>query len=105
MSATMDSSLTEWVKNNFGALYDSSASHSSDETTFKQSFDTVFSPQAQIIMNHEPVTREQLSETIQGSAAAATGSTIEWKELFTTLRDNDPSQEVRPDAYSVDTTR
>ncbi|RDB20577.1 hypothetical protein Hypma_012151 [Hypsizygus marmoreus] len=72
--------LTSWVKNSLTNLFESSLA--SEEEIFQTSFESIFSPHAQIISNHERTTADAFKENILNRAFAATRVSVNWKEVF-----------------------
>jgi hypothetical protein len=86
------SSLTSWVKNNFAPLYE--ANSNTLGTDFDRSFESVFAPGAEIVVNHNSITRDELKKNMQERSFAATRGSIEWKDLIE-ISSGDSSSEVR----------
>ena len=81
-TTTTTTTLTSWAETRLGALYDASAAQASDETAFRTAFNNVFSPDVQIITNHEPMTRDELLANIQSRDAASVGTTIQFQDVI-----------------------
>ena len=80
-SQATDSLLIAWVKTQLGSLYHGESA--TEETDFKTTFNSAFSENSSIHINHEQITRNELEDRMGASRSAlARPSTIEWKEIL-----------------------
>ena len=94
MTTTTTTTLTAWAESHLTALYDTPASQASDVAAFRTAFDSVFSPDVQIITNHEPMTRDELLENIRSRDAAAVATTVEFKDVVEIPKAGDDPHKV-----------
>jgi hypothetical protein len=72
------SSLTEWAQSNLAKLFE----HSGEpEEQFETQFTTTFSPNAQILLNHQSVSLDEYKKQISETLATAS-SKVEWKDVL-----------------------
>jgi len=72
-------SLTSWVKAHLSSLYESPSN--ATEEDFQEFFDLTFSSNADIILNHSSITRDELRQDIRRRSFAATAVSTEWKDV------------------------
>jgi hypothetical protein len=72
-------SLTSWVKAHLSSLYESPSN--ATEEDFQEFFDLTFSSNAEIILNHLSITRDELRQDIRRRSFAATAASTEWKDI------------------------
>ena len=76
------SPLTAWIKNHFGFLYhDESAV--GEQSDFQAVFNSTFSENVSIYVNHEKMSRDEFESEMRASRSALSqSSTIDWKEIL-----------------------
>jgi hypothetical protein len=90
------SQLTTWVKNHLGSLYhdDSAIGEQSD---FQAKFNTTFSENVAIHLNHKQISRDDFHNEMKASRSALSlPSTIDWKEVL-----DIPTKSVEDSASAV----
>jgi hypothetical protein len=79
------SSLTAWVKNHFGSLYHDESAPSGlggGQNDFQAVFNSTFSENVSIYVNHEKIPRDEFESEMRASRAALSRPpTIDWKEI------------------------
>ncbi|KAL0562408.1 hypothetical protein V5O48_019679, partial [Marasmius crinis-equi] len=78
--------LTEWAQPKISKLYEMST-ESSERDNFQLHLDTTFSRNAQILMNHEPMSLDEFKERISKTFATANAS-VEWKDVMEVLAED-----------------
>ncbi|KAF8058518.1 hypothetical protein FPV67DRAFT_1522717 [Lyophyllum atratum] len=85
-------SLKSWAQAGLTALYGSSSNAS--DTDFRSSFDTLFSSQAEILVNHVALALDGFKDDIKNRAFAATRVSIAWKEIVEVPKADSPENEA-----------
>jgi hypothetical protein len=80
------SPLTAWIKNHFGSLYHADESAviglGGEQNDFQAVFNSTFSENVSIYVNHEKIPRDDFESEMKASRAALSRpSTIDWKEI------------------------
>ena len=78
------SPLSTWIKNHFGSLYhdESAVAGLGEQNDFQAVFNSTFSENVSIYVNHEKIPRDEFESEMRASRAAlARPSTIDWKEI------------------------
>jgi len=74
------SPLTAWIKSHLGPLYHDESGEQSD---FHAVFNSTFSENVSIYVNHEKISRDEFESEMRVSGSAlARPSTIDWKEIL-----------------------
>ncbi|TFK34124.1 hypothetical protein BDQ12DRAFT_727167 [Crucibulum laeve] len=79
-SAPEHNDLTTWLQAHLSTLYEPPAT--ADDADFQASFNSTFSPSAQIIVNHQMSSLDQFKDNLLSSKAAMTRATVHWKEVM-----------------------
>jgi hypothetical protein len=74
MSST--TSLTAWLQSHLSELY---TAHSNDQ--LQSIINSTFTPSAEIIVNHDKVSRDSLLNNLQLVQVSGPGTTLEWKHI------------------------
>ena len=78
------SPLSTWIKNHFGSLYhdESAVVGLGEQDDFQAVFNSTFSENVSIYVNHEKISRDEFESEMRASRAAlARPSAIDWKEI------------------------
>ena len=79
---TDSSLLTSWVKTHLGALYHGKLP-TGEEIDFETAFNSAFSEEVSIYINHERISRNELENKLRTSRSALSQPpTIDWKEVL-----------------------
>ena len=89
MSSTM--SLTAWLQAHLIELY---TAHSNDQ--LQSILDSAFTLSAEIIVNHDKVSRDSLVDNLQFLQVSGPGTTLEWKHITEV-----PTDQSNPTAVSA----
>ncbi|KZT27191.1 hypothetical protein NEOLEDRAFT_1061311 [Neolentinus lepideus HHB14362 ss-1] len=76
--------LETWAKSRIAALYETT-----EEDRFDSAFESCFSSDAQIIMNHEPVSRENAKSDLLTKRFAAQQATVNWDNVMSASKEGD----------------
>lgn len=81
--ADRSSPLTAWIKSHFGSLYHNESAIGGEQSDFQADFNSTFSENVSICVNHEQISRDQFESEMRASRSALSGpSTIDWKEIL-----------------------
>ncbi|TFK45414.1 hypothetical protein OE88DRAFT_1639926 [Heliocybe sulcata] len=76
--------LESWAKSRIASLYETL-----EEEQFHTAFDSCFSPDAQVIMNHEPVSRDNAKSDLLTKRFAAQSATVKWENVISVPKEGD----------------
>jgi hypothetical protein len=77
------SPLTAWIKNHLGSLYHDESAVGGEQSDFQAVFNTTFSENVSIYVNHEQISRDEFESEMRASRSALSRpSTIDWKEIL-----------------------
>jgi hypothetical protein len=76
------SPLTAWIKSHLGSLY-LDKSTVGEQSDFQTVFNSTFSKNVSIYVNHEQISRDEFESEMKASRSALSQpSTIDWKEIL-----------------------
>ncbi|KAF9269893.1 hypothetical protein L218DRAFT_992573 [Marasmius fiardii PR-910] len=75
----MSTSLTEWAQSKLNNMFELSRQSSED---LQAHFNTTFSPNAQILMNHVPISAPEFQKRISESSGGTAKVSVEWKDVM-----------------------
>ena len=77
------SPLIAWTKSHFGSLYHVESAIGGEQSDFQAVFDSTFSENVSIYVNHEQISRDEFESEMKASRSALSRpSTIDWKEIL-----------------------
>ena len=77
------SPLTAWIKSHLGSLYHDESAVGGEQSDFHAVFDSTFSENVSIHVNHEQISRDEFESEMRASGSALSQpSTIDWKEIL-----------------------